>query len=93
MRRLGVHKGALAAANVAQWALATYDLGHVPTVVEYAEYWAIAERTGWLHGKRAADVFGKDEWRSVVEAVAAEITQRRSPRAVMALPLPASVAV
>jgi hypothetical protein len=85
--KLGVHKGALAAANAAQWAMATADLGHVPTTVEYSEWWNIDERTGWRHRARVREALG-DDWPTVVEALAAEISKRslRSPRSVVALP-------
>lgn len=82
--RLGVHRGAIAAARVAQWALATADLGHVPTTVEYANWWAVTERTGWNHRSACRDVFG-DDWPDVVEFVARQIGDRRSPREVMRL--------
>lgn len=85
-RRLDVHRGALAAARVAQWALTTAELGRVPTTVEYAEWWAVDERTGWRHRALVHDALG-DEWQSVVELVAAEVKRRRarSPRAVQQL--------
>lgn len=90
VRKLGVHRGALAAARVAQWAIATAELGHVPTTVEYAEWWAIDERTGWRHRALVHEAFG-DEWQPVVERVAAELVRRgaRSPGAVQQLPVPA----
>ncbi|HEY8773078.1 MAG TPA: hypothetical protein VIM05_00795 [Gaiellaceae bacterium] len=89
--RLGVHRGALAAANVAQWAMATRDLGHVPTTVEYAEYWSISERNGWLHRSRIRAALG-DEWPVVVEKLAAYVGDIRSPRAAMKLRAPLVVA-
>jgi hypothetical protein len=83
VRRLGVHRGAVAAANVAQWALAADSLGHFPTTVEYAEWWAISERTAWRHRARCHSALG-DDWQNVVESIAREIDER-SPRAVMKL--------
>jgi len=85
-RKRGVHRGAITAAHVAQWALATADLGHVPTTVEYADYWAVKERTGWNHRAGVRDVFG-DDWPELVEDLAAEIRRRRlrSPRDVLAV--------
>lgn len=85
--RLGVHRGAVAAANVAQWAIATHELGHVPTTVEYAEYWAIAERSGWNHRARIRDALGED-WQPVVESIAAAAGKTQSRAAVMRAPLP-----
>jgi hypothetical protein len=82
--KLGVHRGAIAAARVAQWAIATRELGHVPTVAEYSDWWALSERTGWYHASRIEAVFG-DEWRDVVELVAREIDRRMSPRQVQRL--------
>jgi len=89
--KLGVHRGAVAAARIAQYAIATRELGHVPTTEEYSEYWAVAERTAWLHRRAVRDVFGDDNWRQVVEQVAAEIDRGAgslSPRRVMDLPAP-----
>jgi hypothetical protein len=85
--KLGVHRGALAAANVAQYAITTHELGRFPTAVEYADWWAISERTAWRHRERITDAFG-DDWREVVEAVADEIGGRLAPRDVMNLPVP-----
>jgi hypothetical protein len=84
--KLGVHRGALAAARVAQWAIATADLGHVPTTVEYVAYWAISERTGWNHRALVHEAFGED-WPRVVEHVAGQLARRkeRSPRVVQGL--------
>lgn len=84
--KLGIHRGAIAAARVAQYAIATHELGHVPTTDEYCDYWAVDERTGWRHRAVIRDVYG-DQWGEVVEAVAAPIAQlkTRSPRAVMGL--------
>lgn len=81
VRALGQRRGGLAAAHVAQWAIATHELGHVPTTVEYADYWYCDERTGWRHRASCAAVFG-DEWQAVVESLAADIGDRLSPRAV-----------
>jgi hypothetical protein len=88
VQKLGVHKGAIAAARVAQWAMATAELGHVPTTVEYSEWWAVTERTGWNHRAAVHAALG-DDWPAVVERVAAVIVARklRSPRAVQQLAL------
>ena len=86
--RHGVHKGAFVAAHVAQWAIVSRELGHVATTVEYSEYWFCDERSGWRHRADIASVFG-EEWPRVVEAVAAEIDGRLSPRAVSKLTVPA----
>lgn len=92
--RRGVHRGSLAAAHVAQWAMAIDALGHVPTVVEYAEWWSISERTGWRHAERVEAVFG-DEWRSVVEAIAGAarkyVDGRLSVAGVKSTPVPPAV--
>jgi hypothetical protein len=88
--KLGVHKGAVAAANVAQLAIATNELGHFPTALEYADYWAVDERSAWRHRARGRDVFGED-LQDVVELVAARI-QSRSYHAVMSLPVPRTAA-
>jgi len=84
--RLGVHRGAIAAARVAQWAIATAELGHMPTTVEYSEWWAVTERTGWNHRALIQQALGED-WQTVVERVAAVVAEKqlRSPRAVQQL--------
>lgn len=99
VRRLGVHRGALAAARVAMMAIAANELGHFPSATEYAEYWAVDERTAWRH--RAAAVAGvvgptvQDDdalevLRAVVDVLAKHIaaTQERSPKRVAATALP-----
>jgi hypothetical protein len=88
--KLGVHQGAFAAANVAQYAIATKDLGHVPTTDEYCEWWAVSERTGWYHRSRIRDVFG-DDWPDVIEQVS-HLIKTSSPRAAMSLPVTRPVA-
>jgi hypothetical protein len=89
VRKHGVHKGAITAAWVAQYAITTAELGHLATAREYAEYWAIDERNGFAHRARIKDVFG-DKWPEVVEALAAELERRstRSLSQVRALPVP-----
>ena len=86
--KLGVHRGAIAAARVAQWAITTQELGHVPTTVEYAEWWAVSERTGWNHRALIQEALG-GEWASVVTRIAVEVGRwrTRSPRAVQRLEL------
>jgi hypothetical protein len=83
-RKRGVHKGAITAAHVAQMAIATAELGHVPTNAEYCDWWALDDRTGWRHRAGVRDVFG-DEWATVVQVVADEIRRRhmRAPRDVL----------
>jgi hypothetical protein len=86
VRKLGVHRGAIAAARVAQWAMATAELGHIPSTTEYAEWWAVDERTGWRHRAAVRSVFGEN-WQPTVERIAAEAARGRlrSPRAVQQL--------
>jgi hypothetical protein len=86
-RKRGVHRGAITAAHVVQWAVATVELGHLPTTVEYADWWAVDERTAWRHRAGIREVFG-DDWQDVVARVASEAGRRklRAPRDVMALP-------
>jgi hypothetical protein len=86
VRRRGVHRGALTAAHVAQWAIATADLDRVPTGSEYAEFWAVSERTAWYHRAGMREVYG-ERWPELVEQVAQVIVKggERSPRRVMSL--------
>jgi hypothetical protein len=90
---LGVHKGALACAHLIQWAMTTAELGEVPTVEQYAESWAVTERTGWRHAAELRAVFGED-WRAAVEDLSHKVTTHgvRTPRAGMELPLPSTLA-
>ena len=88
VKKLGVHKGALAAARVAQYAMTTADLGHVPSNTEYCSWWVITTRTGFHHRALIKAAFGED-WRPVVEQLAAEIVRRgnRSPGVIKSMPL------
>lgn len=88
VNKLGVHRGAIAAARVAQWSLVAAELGRVPTTVEYAEWWAIDERTGWRHRAAVQAALG-DDWPPIIEhlAQAAAAQQARSPRAIQQLAL------
>jgi hypothetical protein len=83
---LGVHRGALAAAKVFQYAQATRDLGHVPSHVEYARYWHVAERNGKKHRSQIQAVFG-DEWEAVIERVAARMDDEMRQRDVALMSL------
>lgn len=89
--QLGVHRGALAAANVAQLAMTTATLGHFPTTDEYCADWVVSERTGWNHRARARAGLG-DDWQDVIEQLALVVERKRArtPRAVMNLPAPSS---
>lgn len=84
--KLGQHRGALAAANVAQYAIAWADLGEFPTAAEYADYWAISERSAWRHRARIEAALG-DQWQDVVRRLARQLERagERSPRAAMQL--------
>jgi hypothetical protein len=88
VRKLGVHKGALAAARISQYAMVVADFGRLPTNLEYAEWWAVDERTGWRHRALMVEALGED-WQPIVERVAAVIAAKklRSPRAVQQLAL------
>jgi hypothetical protein len=85
----GIHRGAIVAANVAKAAIAAVELGHVASGNEYAEFWAIDQRTSFRHFEGIADVFGPD-WRDVVEQLAkrAEARGDRKARSVTKYPLP-----
>jgi hypothetical protein len=87
--RLGVHKGALAAAWLVEYALATRDLGHVPSGREYAAWAFVDDRTAWRRRSALREVFGDDRWVEVVEALAAQVEPGRSIRGQVALPVPA----
>jgi len=88
VKKLGVHRGAIAAARVAQWAMVTAELGHVPTTVEYSDWWAVNERTGWNHRALVHAAFG-DDWQTTIEHIAHEAMRKsaRSPRSVQRLEL------
>lgn len=75
VRELGPKRGGMAAAAIVSYAIATADLGHVPTAVEYAEWFGVSERTAWRHRERCRDVFG-DRWRDVVGDLANELRRR-----------------
>jgi hypothetical protein len=81
-----MRRGGLTAATVAQWAIAAADLGHMPTTVEYADWWGVDERTGWRHRAAIREVFG-DNWQAAIELIVAEVERRRlrSPRDVFKL--------
>lgn len=88
VRQLGVHRGAIAAAQAAQWAITTAELGRFPTNIEYCEYWAINERTGYNHRATLRAVFG-DDWKAVVESIAERAAGARSPGRVVKVRVPA----
>ena len=87
--RVGVHRGALAASYVARYAMTMHRLdGKFPTAVEYADDWAIDERTAWRHRAKMQDAIGED-WPAVVEHVAGHIDERTSVRTSIRTAVPA----
>jgi hypothetical protein len=89
--RFGHHRGGFAAAHVAQLAITAAGLGRLPTAVEYADDWAIDERTAWRHRAEARAALG-DDWETVVVQLAGRLGERRTPRAVLGLTAPALTA-
>jgi hypothetical protein len=83
----GARRGGITAAKIALWAIASVDLGHFATTVEYAEWAAVDERTAWRDRARIVEVFGDVE--PVVMSLAARVGDRRSPAAVSRLAVPA----
>lgn len=76
----GVHAGALTAKDVALAAMLTVKLGgRFPTAPEYADYWAVSERTAFKQWSGIAEVFGPD-WRELVIKLAGEIEAKQEQR-------------
>jgi hypothetical protein len=76
---------------VALVVMATGDLGHFPSSREYAEWGALNQRTAFRQWEGIREVFG-DEWRTVIERLAAEVDRRasgRRPGVITKLPVPA----
>jgi hypothetical protein len=92
VRRYGLHKGAVRAADVGKWVIATQALGQVPTVEAYCEWWAVTERTGWRHAATCRELFG-DEWRGVVLVLAAKAEDRLSVKRALSVGLPPSLGI
>lgn len=91
--RVGVHRGALAASYVARYAMTLNRLGKFPTAVEYADDWAMVERSAWHHRARMQEALG-DDWPAVVEHVAREIGRRQlGVKDATKLSLPSRIAV
>lgn len=76
----GVHRGAIRAAHFIQIALVAWEKGRDFSNGDYAEYWGVDERTGWMHRAEAREVFG-DGWRDVAVALADRMDREgiRSP--------------
>ena len=75
-----LHQGRRVSQYVLQWAITAQDLGHFPTTVEYAEWWAISERQAWRRRAAIHDLFEGDLMREVVEDVASSLDSRKSLR-------------
>lgn len=84
----GVHRGALTAAHIAQYAMATRALGRIPGAETYADYWSVDERTAWRHRQGIREVYG-DKWREVVQLVADELGDQLSPKSARTVEVPA----
>jgi hypothetical protein len=77
--RRGVHRGAVTAAWVVQWAATARELGKFPTTAEYAEWWNVSERNAWRHRAAIHEALG-DEYERVVLRLGDEIDARMSRR-------------
>lgn len=77
VRRYGVHRGGVYCAQFLQLALTARRLGRVPTAVEYADDWAISERSAWYHREHARGVFG-ERWEEAVLEVAGLLEEAMS---------------
>jgi hypothetical protein len=82
--RRGLHRGALTAAWVIQWAATARELGKFPTTAEYAEWWAVSDRNAWRHRAAIHEALG-DDYQAVVLHIAQELDARMSRRQAMKL--------
>jgi hypothetical protein len=91
---VGVHRGALAASYVVRYAMTMNRLdGRLPTAVEYAEDWVIAERSAWNHRAKMHAALG-DDWPDIVEHIAKQMQLKQlGERKAMNVNVPASLAV
>jgi hypothetical protein len=64
-----VPRGTRVAGYIAQWAMASNEVGKFATTVEYTEHLGIDERTGWRHRAAIHALFSDDEFRVLVDAV------------------------
>jgi hypothetical protein len=77
-----IPKGQAACGAVMLWAVVTKELGHVPTTVEFADFWRISERMGWKYRARVVELF-PDEFVELLEHAAAyvpDVPKRMSAR-------------
>jgi len=61
---------------VIEWSIAAQALGKMPTTVEYAEWWAMSERSAWRHRAAIRELFPGEEFPRLVEAVSVQMTAR-----------------
>lgn len=66
-------QGQSACIAVVLWAMAAKSLGHMPTTVEFADFWRISERMGWKYRSRVTRLFPGDEFVQVVDQVARHV--------------------
>jgi len=68
-------KGVVGCGAVVLWAIATRELGHLPTTVEFAEWWRISERQAWRYRANVHELFPGNELAAIVEHVAGGIDE------------------
>jgi hypothetical protein len=78
--RAGVKRGSLVAFRLTQWASVASWIGHFPSISEYAREAQVSIPTAERYRAAIRAAFSEDEFRSLVEQLAASGVTDRSPR-------------
>lgn len=94
VKRAGTRQGIRAVTFMACWQIVAEDLGHEPTIEEYADWWRDSLRTAYRAQAAFREAFpGETTPRRLLDASAAHwatrSTDRLSPRALQSVPFPA----
>jgi hypothetical protein len=90
VRRVGALKGARVLSFMVAWDVVRQELGHEPSIEEYAEWWRVSERTAWREQARFRESFpGESNPARLMDAARGTWDERQGVRGLGNVALPA----
>jgi hypothetical protein len=87
LARVGYRRGGMLAFRICQWAYVAADLGHFPSISEYASWTGVPLRTAERHSSTIRHAFSEDEFRSILDQLVAASVDQVSLSAARAFPV------
>ena len=90
MARVGIRRGAKVLAFMIAWDLVRQELGHEPSVEEYAEWWRTSIRTAYREQALFRDAFpGEENPARLMDVSRGAWDERKGVRGLGSVPVPA----